>query len=259
MATANVLYTEEASVAVIALNRPNSLNAFTRSMGHEIHAAMCRAAEARSVRAVVLTGAGRGFSAGADLKEGFPTREDVRVALDEEYNPGIIAITQIPKPVVAAVQGFASGIALSYVLACDLVVMGESAFVQVPFVNIALVPDGGLCWQLVAQLGHRLAFEMAVDGARFSAARCLTLGLANRVVDDDKVVDDARAWAAQLACKAPLATAGIKRLMRQAASLPLKDIMDRETKQQQDCIASNDHAEGVRAFLEKRRVTFAGK
>src|SRR5690606_29485896 len=175
-----VLYEERGRLAVITWNRPDALNTFTREMRVAFIDAMKRCAEADHIRAVVLTGAGRGFSAGADLNSLPPAGVEVAAMLENEFGPGILAIGELPKPVIAAVNGFASGIGAGYALACDMVVMGEKAFLQLPFARIGLVPDGGLTWQFAERIGPKLAFELALSGDRVPAARCIELGLANQ-------------------------------------------------------------------------------
>ena len=253
----DILYVEEGPVAVITLNRPETLNAFNRAARLGFIEAMRQAQSAKGVRAVVLCGAGRGFSSGADLTERMPVEETLTL-LDKEYAPGIQAIVSLPKPVIAAVHGFAAGIGVAYALASDLVVMGEKAFMQVPFAKIGLVPDGGLCWQLAQRLGHRVAFEIAMEGERLPAARCRELGLVNRVVAEDGVVAEAKAWAARLAAQAPIAVAGTKNALRRAGGATLEDIMSLESRHQRECVLSADFNEGVAAFFEKRPPRFRG-
>ncbi len=253
----DILYVEEGPVAVITLNRPETLNAFNRAARLGFIEAMRQAQSAKGVRAVVLCGAGRGFSSGADLTERMPVEETLTL-LDKEYAPGIQAIVSLPKPVIAAVHGFAAGIGVAYALASDLVVMGEKAFMQVPFAKIGLVPDGGLCWQLAQRLGHRVAFEIAMEGERLPAARCRELGLVNRVVAEDGVVAEAKAWAARLAAQAPIAVAGTKNALRRAGGATLEDIMSLESRHQRECVLSADFNEGVAAFFEKRPPRFSG-
>ena len=254
-----VLYEERGRVAVITWNRPDALNTFTHEMRIGIIDALKKCADADHIRAVVLTGAGRGFSAGADLNALPPVGPEVAAMLDKEFGPGILAIAELPKPVIAAVNGFASGIGAAYALACDIVVMGEKAFLQLPFAKIGLVPDGGLTWQFAQRMGPRLAFEFALSGERIPAARCIELGLANKAVPDAELLNEAVAFAERLADAAPLALAGTKRLLRRAPSLDLAGAIRAEGEIQSDCIDSEDFRAGVKAFFDKRAPKFSGR
>jgi 2-(1,2-epoxy-1,2-dihydrophenyl)acetyl-CoA isomerase len=248
-------YAEDGAVAIITFNRPAALNAFDQGARLGVLAALQLADRNDGVRAIVLCGAGRGFSSGADLTEPVSAADVPRI-LEREYAPGILAIVQSDKPVIAAVHGFATGIAAAYVLACDLVVMGEGAFMQMPFARIGLVPDGGLCWQLAQRLGHRVAFEVAVEGERLAAARCRELRLVNRVVPDEQVLAETVSWARKLATLQKLALAGTKRALHAAGGALLEETMRIEANWQGDCVATADFKEGVEAFLGKRAPRF---
>jgi 2-(1,2-epoxy-1,2-dihydrophenyl)acetyl-CoA isomerase len=251
-------YEQHDAVALIALNRPDSLNAFTTELRAALLAALERARDDDSVRAVVLTGEGRSFSAGADLKD---TKVDkpVEDILQEEYRPVQEIIADIPKPVIAAVPGSAAGIGLSVALQCDLLIMADDAFLLSPFTTISLVPDGGLNWMLVRQLGYRRAFQLSVESERIPAARCVELGLANRTVPADQLRDAALEWAHALAKRAPLSLAATKRAMRHAADQDWASSYDVESRLQGDLLGTEDNREGIAAFLEKRAPEFKGK
>lgn len=257
--TDTVLYETAGAVATITLNRAGSLNAFDAHMRADLIDATLRAKDDPAIRAVVLTGAGRCFSAGADLKAGFKTGEAVERMLLEEYRPSLLNISAMEKPVISAINGFAAGIGLAYALVCDLSVMAESAFLLSPFSSIGLVPDGGSTWLLARGMGYRRAYEMAVDNERVPARRCLELGIINRVTEDDRLLESAKQWAAALSEKAPLALARTKKLMREAASIDYTAAITSEAALQRLCIESRDSREGITAFLEKRPAVFTGE
>lgn len=255
-----VLLEQRGPVAIVTLNRPDALNAFDTPLRLGIRSMLQRVAGDAAVRAVVLAAAGRGFSAGADLKE-FVSVEGAEVErqVNDEYGGALRALATMPKPVVAAVNGFAAGIGTSYVLACDLVVMGESAFFQVPFQKIGLVPDGGMCWQLAERVGYRRAFEISAFGERVPAAKCLEWGLCNRVVPDDRVLAEALSWAEQLCEAAPVALAGMKQMLRSAPDFGFHATLVEEARLQRRCAESQDFREGVAAFRGKRPAKFTGR
>lgn len=254
----NILYEIDGAVATISLNRPDSLNSFTKEMREALIDATTKAKEDDAVRVVVLTGSGRCFSAGADLKAGFKDGAEVQHHLNKEYAPSLINIAEMEKPVISAINGFAAGIGLSYALVTDLAVMGESAFLLCPFSTIGLVPDGGSTWLLSHGMGYRQAYEMAIENERFSADKALQAGLVNKVVADDAVLSTAQEWAQKLSEKAPLALGRTKKLMRQAPALSYIDSIATEATLQGLCIDSNDSKEGIAAFLEKREPDFKG-
>jgi 2-(1,2-epoxy-1,2-dihydrophenyl)acetyl-CoA isomerase len=256
--TETVRYELQDAVAIISLNRPDSLNGFTDALRADLHNALQRAANDTAVRAVVLTGEGRCFSAGADLKAGFDNVGGVEGQLQDEYRPTLEAIADMAKPVIAAVNGFAAGIGLSYALQCDLVMMAEDSFLLSPFTTISLVPDGGANWMLVRHLGYHRAYELSVESTRIPAGRCVELGLANRTAPAESLLDDAIAWGNELARRAPLSLAATKKAMRVAMDADWGSSYDLEAKLQGELLASDDAREGVDAFFEKRAPDFKG-
>jgi 2-(1,2-epoxy-1,2-dihydrophenyl)acetyl-CoA isomerase len=246
----------------IELNRPDSLNAWNRQLGEDLLAAVQAAAADESVRSVTITGAGRAFSSGADLKAGFePTPEghpDVRTALTERYHPIIAGIRQMPKPVLGAVNGPAVGIGCSLALACDLVIARESAYFLLAFVNIGLAPDGGSSLLVPSKIGYARAAEMAMLGERVPAPQALEWGLINRVVADDEFDGAVDELAGRLAGGPTRSFAASKRQLNAWVYARMEEQLDLEASLQQELVASGDFQEGVQAFLEKRPPAFGG-
>jgi 2-(1,2-epoxy-1,2-dihydrophenyl)acetyl-CoA isomerase len=246
----------------IELNRPDAMNAWDKQLGNDLLAAVGRAAD-DDVRAVVVTGAGRAFSSGADLKAGFdPTPEghpDLLTPLRERYHPIILGLRRLPKPVLAAVNGPAVGIGCSLALAADLIVVRESAYFLLAFVNIGLVPDGGSSLLLPERVGLTRATEMAMLGERIGAQQAVEWGLANRAVPDGEFDAEVDALAARLASGPTAAYAGAKRELNGWLFGRMEDQLELEAAVQQECAATDDLREGVLAFLQKRPPEFTGR
>lgn len=254
-----VRYRNDDGVAVITIHRPDAMNSFNTQLRLDLCKAFEAARDDATVRVVLLTGEGRSFSAGADLKSSMDSDKTVEQQLQTEYRPVFEIIHEMPKPVIAAVGGSAAGIGMSYVLACDLVIMADNAFLLAPFSTISLVPDGGLNWMLVRQLGYRHAYQVAVEAERLYAERCVELGLANRTAPPEKLMDEAMDWARSLAERAPLSLAATKKAMRHAISGSWASTFDVEAPLQLACRESDDCKEGVQAFFDKRKPKFTGK
>ena len=254
----------EDSVAEITLNRPERLNAWNEQFGNELREAILTDAADPGVRAVMITGAGRGFSSGADLKEmlerGASGEQPPEVGdlLRERYHPIIKGIRELPKPVVAAVNGPAVGIGCSLALACDLIWAAESAIFGLAFVNIGLVPDGGSTFLVPIAVGKARALEMALLGDPIPAARALEWGLINRVVPDGELLGEARALARKLASGPTRSYANSKRALNNSVMSIMDEQLDLEADIQGEMTGSADFIEGVSAFVEKREPRFTG-
>jgi 2-(1,2-epoxy-1,2-dihydrophenyl)acetyl-CoA isomerase len=249
-------------VAWITLNRPDALNAWTHQLGHELIQALDEAAADPEVRAIVLTGEGRAFSSGADLKAGGllgdDGKPDVKTPLKEIYNPLILRVRTIPKPVIAAVNGPAVGIGCSLALAADLIVAARSAYFLLAFVNIGLGLDGGASHTLTARVGHARAFEIAYLGQKVRAEEALSWNLINEVVDDDELRPRVTELTQKLAAGPPGSYATIKRTINARAYADFDALLDLEADLQQERASSEDFVEGVLAFMQKRPANFTG-
>ncbi len=245
-------------VATITLDRPDSLNALNATMRRELRAALKAVARDETVRAVIITGAGRGFCSGADLRGGDAEREFRRI-LTDEYHPVVTAIRDLPKPVIAAVNGVAAGAGVSLALACDLVYAAEEArFIQA-FVRIGLVPDSGSTRTLVRALGRHRAAQLIFSGEPLSATEAHAAGLVNVVVPAAELAAAAHAAAAGLAAAPTTAIGYAKRAINHAEDALLSESLAMEAALQELAGRTADHAEGVAAFGEKREPRFIGR
>jgi 2-(1,2-epoxy-1,2-dihydrophenyl)acetyl-CoA isomerase len=261
--TVNVELAEGA--ALVELNRPQALNAWNQQFGLDLLEAVEALAADERVRAVTITGAGRAFSSGADLKDvsgGRATasgRPDVYSTLTERYHPIMKAIREMPKPVLAAVNGPAVGIGCSLALCCDLILASESSYFLLAFVNIGLAPDGGSSLFLPSRVGIARAAELSMLGERLPAAQALQWGLVNRVVADEQLREQAAALAARLASGPTRSYAASKRQLNNWLYARMDEQLELEARIQQEMAESEDFVEGAMAFVQKRSPSFAGR
>src|SRR6266566_6733195 len=246
----------------LELNRPARMNALDRQLRLDLLDAVRQVAADEEIRAVLVTGAGRAFCSGADLKderaltpEGHP---DIYSVLVQQYHPVITGLRQMPKPVVAAVNGAAAGIGMSIALACDLVIAAESGYFMLAFVNIGLVPDGGSSLLVPSRVGFARATEMAMLGERIEAGRALEWGLINKVWPDDEFATRADELVGRLANGPTKSYAGTKRQLNAWLYDRMESQLELEAQIQQEAAASGDFAEGVMAFGQKRQPRFSG-
>jgi len=260
MAYETILYELKDGVAMLTLNRPHKLNSFNDQMGGEVNAALRDAARDAAVRCLVLTGAGRAFSAGEDLSSHAGEAElALGAALRGRYRPMILALRTMEKPVIAAINGVAAGAGFATALACDLKVMAAEASFVPAFDKVALVPDSGSTFHWLRQLGLSRALEVAFFGGRISAEQALAWGFVNKVVPAAEVLTAAQQMAATLA-KGPTKAFGlVKRAMNAAFANDLAAQLDYEAYLQEIAGRSHDHHEGVAAFFEKREPKFRGE
>ncbi len=252
-----ILSTRRGAVLTITLNRPEVYNAFNRELQLALRAALESAAD-DAVRAVVVTGAGRGFCAGQDLREFAELPGSIGDALEQTYHPNVRLIRALEKPVIAAINGPVAGAGLSFAAACDVRIASDAASFVPGFAGIGLVPDAGGTWFLYRLLGFARAFEWMSSNRRLTADEALALGLVSEVVPagtfDERVTEIAGAWA-ELPTRAVALT---KRLFESAHSATLEEQLALEAELQQEAMQTADFAEGVAAFLEKRPASFTG-
>ncbi len=256
-----VLFEVNEGVALITLNRPDRYNAVNQDLVDGISESLDKAKNDDSIRAIVMTGAGKGFCAGADMmvfgEEATP--EQRRDYLIDEYQPLMSQFYNLNKPIIGAINGTAAGVGAAFALACDLRVMSEKSAILFAFINIGLGPDGGASWLLSRQVGYSKAFEIAISGKKVLGQQCLELGLTNRVVENEKILENAINWAKELANRPTLAIGITKQDIVHSMNNDLDSTIAFEAEQQVLAFKSHDLKEGVTAFIEKRKPNFRGK
>ncbi len=256
----NTILTElKKSVYYITLNRPDVYNAFNDEMTYELQDAFKEAASNDGIRCVVVTGAGKAFCSGQDLKDFKEKKSTFKEALDKRYNPLIRQISDLPKPVICALNGVAAGAGLSLALACDYRIASENATLTEVFINVGLVPDSGSSFYLPRLIGYAKAFELCITGDKLTAMQAKDLNLVNKVVNSSNLKKITEKIANNFASKPTAAIGLIKNLMKRSFNSTLDDILDLETEYQQLSGNTADFKEGVASFLEKRKPEFKGK
>jgi 2-(1,2-epoxy-1,2-dihydrophenyl)acetyl-CoA isomerase len=255
-----VLFDQADGVLTITLNRPAVLNAMNNALLDGLSEGITRAKNDPQVRCVMITGRGAGFCAGADLNSlSSQTGRDIEDVMRQRYHPVILAIRQCGKPVVAAVNGTAAGGGMSLALACDIVVAAESATFLQAFGRIGLVPDCGSTWLLPRLIGDARARALIMLAERIPAREALNYGLIWKVVPDATLADEARAITTRLAALPTLALQAAKQALTASDRNGLADQLEMEALLQRQLVRTEDHREGVRAFLEKRPAVFQGR
>ncbi|MGJ8670744.1 MAG: enoyl-CoA hydratase-related protein [Oceanococcus sp.] len=264
MSFENLLISQADAVTTITLNRPDSLNALSEGLLLDLCKALQQAAADDACRCIVLTGAGRGFSSGADLKDTLSAlkpgeRPDLGAALHTTYHPVLREIRKAKKPVVAALNGIAAGAGLNIALACDVVVAARSAkFIQA-FVRIGLIPDAGGTWTVPRLIGRARATQWLMSGESLSAEKAECWGLIGEVFDDEDFADKAQALAARMAAQPTRALAAMKLLMDTSLDKDLESQIALEASLQTEVGYSADAMEGIAAFVQKREANFKGR
>ena len=255
-----VKYETDNHVAIITLGRPDEMNAFNTQMRADFAKAQDLAEADENIRIVIMIGSGRAFSAGTDLKEpmvgeGFDNFDNsIR-----DYKPLLDGVGRSKKTYIAAINGFAGGVALGLALGSDLAVMSEDAIIFSPFANVGLVPDGGSSFYLYHYLGYKRAFQAIAECTRFDAKTCLEMGMVNTVVPHEALLEEAVKWGHSLAQRAPLSLSYSKQILRQLPGLDSGATARLESEFQNKCANSEDSATAIAAFINKTKPVFKGR
>lgn len=257
----SIIYNVADSIATLKLNRPQSLNAFNTVMISETTHAFKQASRDKSVRCVVITGEGRAFSSGQDLKEVEGRGDDFSIGdhIRQGYNHLILQMVDLEKPIIAAVNGIAAGAGCGVALAADIRIASEYGSFMLAFSRVGLVPDSGTTWMLPRLIGYSRAYEMAITAEKISAERAHNWGMVNKVVPAGQLDEITAAWAGMLASGPTLAFGLTKRAMYKSAVTSLEQSLTYESMLQDIAGRSHDRREGVQAFMEKRPAQFRGE
>jgi len=247
---------KENRIGIITLNRPKVLNAFNEQLVWDLQEATHNLREDNSIRVVVITGAGKGFTAGADLTESTSTWTSTKDSLNRGFLPIFKNIIEMPKPVIGSINGPAAGIGAAIAMACDLRIMSEDAYILSVFSNIAIVPDGGLSWLLTRYMGYTKAFEYAIEAKKITADECINFGIANKKVLLNDLESETIAWAERLAKRSPQSLSNTKKIMRNALEKTYLETYEEEAEIQNEIFGNEQNREAIKAFFEKREPNF---
>lgn len=255
-----LLFRSDNGTATISLNRPEVYNALNDEITFELQDVFKSIAKDNAIRVVVLTGEGKAFCAGQDLKASASAgKRSFMDSLHKRYNPIIRAMRNLPKPVICRLNGVAAGAGCSLALACDMIIASEEATLIEVFINIGLVPDSGSTFFLPRLVGMAKAFELCTMGSKIRAAEAVTFGMINKTVPHDQLDDAVKVYTDYFASAPTKAIGLIKKMLQKSASATLDEMLDYEAYCQEIAGSSEDYREGVAAFLEKRRARFTGK
>jgi len=243
-------------IGVITLNRPKVLNAFNEQLIWDLQEATKNLREDDDIRVVVITGAGKGFTSGADLTRSESTWTSTKDSLNRGFLPIFKNIMEMPKPVIGSINGAAAGIGAAIAMACDLRIMSENAYILSVFSNIAIVPDGGLSWLLTRHMGYTKAFEYAIEAKKITADECINFGIANKKVLLEDLESETMAWAERLAKRAPQSLSNTKKIMRNALEKTYIETYAEEAEIQNKIFGNDQNKEAIKAFFEKREPNF---
>ncbi|MCS7161861.1 MAG: enoyl-CoA hydratase-related protein [Bacteroidia bacterium] len=254
-----LLYEVREAVAYLTLHRPDRYNAFNEKMSMEFLDALRRVGKDKAVRVLVITGAGKAFCSGQDLKEVVGVERSLGDSVARRYNPMVRGLHELEKPVIASVNGVAAGAGVGLALACDYVIASKAATFVLAFVNVGLSLDTATSFHLVRTVGLKRAFALAALGEPLNAEQALAWGLINEVVEEAKLAEATHALALKLAAKAPRALALIKKLLLRASERSYEEALQYELYYQEIAGRTQDYKEGVQAFVEKRKPVFRGE